>query len=432
MKTIYDPFSATPDPARPGQFLRTPFAGNIIPKNVMDQVGVNSATYWPMPNLPGTAVPGTSLYAPLNNVAATAVSSNPLQQITSKVDHNFSANKRGLYPLREPVQRCRIAKLLQQSGGHGLRPDDGPFAERALGYSQTFGSATVLDLRAGVNRFTAFRPSNGLGFKLTTLGLPKNLETYMQQGDVDEFPGLTAQGYSNLGNNNGPYYSSNQLNYNFSGSVLRVIGKHSLTVGGGASGLLPEFHSNESTADELCQRYDTGTRSARRLRDGGRWRGLDAARHRNQRQRRILRPPGQCEPLLRAVHPGRHQVEPQAHHQCRFPPGGGDRTTERYNQMAAIDPHVLNPISSQVTNPFTGQKPWNLYGGYVFAGNGQGTLGRRAIRDIEIKPSPRIGLAYSLNQKTVIRAGYGLFYGCPTTPRRGNSRVPHSRRRLHG
>src|SRR5207245_7129740 len=47
----------------------------------------------------------------------------------------------------------------------------------------------------------------------------------------DEFPGITAQGYSNLGNNNGPYYSSNQLNYNFSGSVMRVIGRHSLSIG---------------------------------------------------------------------------------------------------------------------------------------------------------------------------------------------------------
>ncbi len=47
----------------------------------------------------------------------------------------------------------------------------------------------------------------------------------------------------------------------------------------------------------------------------------------------------------------------------------------------------------------------------MFAGNGAGALGRRAIRDIEIKPSPRLGVAYSLNAKTVIRAGYGLLYG---------------------
>ena len=36
-----------------------------------------------------------------------------------------------------------------------------------------------------------------------------------------------------------------------------------------------------------------------------------------------------------------------------------------------------------------------------------------AIRSIEVKPNPRIGIAYSLNDKTVIRTGYGIFYGVP-------------------
>jgi len=74
---------------------------------------------------------------------------------------------------------------------------------------------------------------------------------------------------------------------------------------------------------------------------------------------------------------------------------------------------VLNPISNQVTNPFTGQTPWNLYGGYVFPGSGPDTLGRRTIRGVEIKPNPRIGIAWSLNDKTVIRTGYGIFFGVP-------------------
>ncbi|MDQ1473848.1 MAG: hypothetical protein QOJ99_5328, partial [Bryobacterales bacterium] len=39
--------------------------------------------------------------------------------------------------------------------------------------------------------------------------------------------------------------------------------------------------------------------------------------------------------------------------------------------------------------------------------------GRHEIRPIEFKPSPRIGLAYSINEKTVIRASYGVFYGVP-------------------
>ena len=40
-------------------------------------------------------------------------------------------------------------------------------------------------------------------------------------------------------------------------------------------------------------------------------------------------------------------------------------------------------------------------------------LGNHAIRRIEFKPSPRIGIAYALNDKTVIRTGYGVFYGVP-------------------
>jgi len=52
----------------------------------------------------------------------------------------------------------------------------GPMTVRAhnaaLGYTQTFGAATVMDLRVGINRFSAFRPSNGLvllGHKTSTL-----------------------------------------------------------------------------------------------------------------------------------------------------------------------------------------------------------------------------------------------------------------------
>ncbi|MGH9662862.1 MAG: carboxypeptidase regulatory-like domain-containing protein, partial [Bryobacteraceae bacterium] len=74
LKTIYDSFSTAPDPSRQGQFLRTAFPGNIIPKSMLDPVGVNAASYWPSANLPGTLVAGTSTYAPISNLGATAVS----------------------------------------------------------------------------------------------------------------------------------------------------------------------------------------------------------------------------------------------------------------------------------------------------------------------------------------------------------------------
>src|ERR1700680_4494459 len=94
LKLVYNPLSATADAANPGQYIRTPFPGNIIPKSMMDPAGLASVGYYPTPNLAGTPVAGTNLYAPLNNAALTAVRANPLRQITGKVDHTIDANKR--------------------------------------------------------------------------------------------------------------------------------------------------------------------------------------------------------------------------------------------------------------------------------------------------------------------------------------------------
>ena len=262
----------------------------------------------------------------------------------------------------------------------------------AIGYTQTLGSATVLDLRAGINRFEAFRPSNGLGFKLTTLGLPASLERYMQEGDVDEFPGITAQGYSNLGNNNGPYYSSNQTNYNFSGSILRVIGKHSLSFGGEHRDyFLAFFQTNPllmNFANDMTQGPDPLTVSPAA---GDGVASLLLGTGTSGSAGYYARP-------ANANHYFGEFIQDDIKWTRKLTMNIGLRleqetaATERYDRMAAIDPSVKNPISSQVTNPFTGQKGWDLYGGYVFAGDGPDSLGRKAIRGIEFKPSPRIGL----------------------------------------
>ena len=221
LKIISNPFSTSADPNNPGQFTRTPFPGNVIPASMMDQAGFKAASYWPMPNLPGLT----------NNLAATAVSANPLQQITTKVDHNFSSSKRAFIRYSNLYNVAGSPNYYNNLADTGYGPMTVHAHNAVIGYNQSLGSSTVIELRAAVNRFSAVRPSNGLGFKTTSLGQPAALQTFLEQGDVDEFPGIAVQGYSTLGNNNGPYYSSNQLNYIFSGNISRVIGKHTVTAG---------------------------------------------------------------------------------------------------------------------------------------------------------------------------------------------------------
>lgn len=403
LKVINNPFSTTGDPNNPGQFVRSPFPGNIIPKSMIDPVGKAAASYWPAANLGGLT----------NNLNSTAVSANPLKEITTKVDHNFSSNKRGFVRYSYLYNVAGSPNLFRNLADQGYGPMTVHAQNAALGYTQMLGAATVMELRLGVNRFNALRPSNGLGFKLTTLGLPQATQQYLEEGDVDEFPGIAVQGYSTLGNNNGPYYESHELDYIMSGTILRVIGKHTLTLGGEhrdyflnflqTNPLLMNFGadmtqgpnprtvsstSGDAVASMLLGVGDSGSAGYYARTANGNHYFAEFLQDDIKWTRKLTMNVG-----------------------IRFEQETG--TTERYNRMAAIDPYVLNPISSQVTNPLTGQKPWNLYGGYVFAGGGPDSLGRHSIRPIEIKPSPRIGLAYALDEKTVIRAAYGIFFGVP-------------------
>jgi hypothetical protein len=406
-KVIYNPYSTPATANSAGQYIRTPFVGNVIPTSMINPVGAKAATYWPSPNLPG------STYTGQNNVGETASATNPLWQNTEKVDYNFSETKRAFIRYTYLYNVAGSPNYFSNLADEGYGPMTVHSHNAAVGYTQTFGSATVLDLRAGVNRFSAFRPSNGLGFKLTDLGMPQGLQTFLEQGDVDEFPGIGVTGYSTLGNNNGPYYSSHQLNYNVSGTLSRVIGKHTVTVGGEHRDYYLNFVQTNplvmNFGPDMTQGPDARTVSAI---------GGDAAAS-------MLLGAGDSGSATFYAHPANANhyfsefVQDDFKWSRRLTINIGFRldeetgTTERYNRMAAINPYVLNPISNQVTNPFTGQTPWNLYGGYVFPGSGPDTFGSRAIRSLEVKPNPRIGIAYSLNDKTVIRAGYGIFYGVP-------------------
>lgn len=83
----------------------------------------------------------------------------------------------------------------------------------------------------------------------------------------------------------------------------------------------------------------------------------------------------------------------------------------------APPPHEANDRFSYfdptLPNPDAGNRP----GAVAFAGSGAGRSGRRIPEDIWYGAvAPRIGVAYALAAKTVIRSGYGLFYDNANMP----------------
>jgi Carboxypeptidase regulatory-like domain len=80
---------------------------------------------------------------------------------------------------------------------------------------------------------------------------------------------------------------------------------------------------------------------------------------------------------------------------------------EKYNNLSFFDPNGLNPGAVRADGT-------QLKGRLAFAGNGFGSASYGApYPEIPFKKAfaPRVGFAYTLNDKTVVRAGYGIYFG---------------------
>lgn len=148
----------------------TIFPNQAIPQSQLDPAAVKLASLYPLPNVPGTFIPGEGT---LNNYAASGLTTNAVNQFDVKLDHYFSTRDTisGHYSFDGGAEVIPAAFGNGTVGpciGCGLVDDflAGSPQSRGqlggLGETHTFTPAVVNEFRAGVTRnWTFYQTSDG-------------------------------------------------------------------------------------------------------------------------------------------------------------------------------------------------------------------------------------------------------------------------------
>ena len=399
---IYDP--ATGRDVN-GLWTRDPFPDNRIPANRINPTARAIMSYYPEPNNVDPSV------APWQRNLAWAEHFNKdlFWNWAGKVDHNFGANDRAFFRWAENER--------EEQGNRGNAIRTGPAqagqlplirSNRAMvaDWVHIFGAGSVFNLRGGYTDFLEWGYSAfATGFDATEFW-PNSLVQQFPSGPLGGvFPQIELDQYATLsrGNNSNqnrnwslqPNVSLNRGNHNIrSGLDLRWINVH---------------NNNFNNAGGLVQFNRDFTR---------RTLGSTAALEGN----------AFASFLLGAPSGGTVDINPVAHYKWFFAAPwiqddwrvnsrltvnlgfrwdiNGSVTEENDMLNYAFDPAIVNPVSARLPG---GQQ---VRGGIRFVGV-DGAPDRPWKLD-KNNWQGRVGMAFSLNEKTVLRAGYGKYFLNPT------------------
>jgi len=222
---IYNPFSTHPDPANPGQFIRDPFPGNQIPSNLIDprMVAFVQAVLPPA---------GPVLDSSGDNAIDTTPNHQTQNEYNVRIDQNFGQKNTVFF------RYSAINSLLTTSGGLPGLVKHGSIPGRNWGASwvHTFNSSLVLQVQYARttnqdNSSTLFtHPPANLD---STVGFSSSFVSgFAAAGGGSLIPSPGISGYANGGENitNVPKATDS---HQVSGNLTKIVRNHTLTFGGG-------------------------------------------------------------------------------------------------------------------------------------------------------------------------------------------------------
>ena len=365
-----------------------PFPGNVIPSSRINPVGQKLAGYFPKPQ---SEVDNGS-----TNFSMTDLLPNKAYQYTAKLDHHFNdaVALSGFY-LRQVTHEANSNYNPENKFVGASYQLDRVIKTFVLNNTYVINNSTVLTLRGGYNKFD---DNYNLPVPFDAAALYNNAALTNQMSDTNRFPTMMITGYKSSGWTN--RQANGYYQYGANGTLSKLASTHSFKVGGDYRVLGSEaLNYGASTGTFMF----TGTYSGNAMAD------------------LILGYPQSGTVPLSATLNGfvryyaaygqddwRVNSRLTLNYGLRLERESG--MMEQHDQMTvAFDKAAVSPLDGMVNliDPLTGQRR-QILGGLVYAGvNGAPTVqGHQPA----IKPAPRAGAVFSLDDKTVLRGGWGIYW----------------------
>ena len=388
-QVIYDPFSVANVNGTP---TRTPFAGNIIPPALQDPVAKKIMSYWPVPNRPvsNAAQPW------VQNYGFSGKWPRNYDMFVTKVDHRFSDKWNTFVRFNKGKGLLIFPNDFDGIATQGRNIVNRPNIGFSWGNTVLLSSHTTFDLRLGYARGKEDNAPWSGGFDLASLGFSPQ---YIALTQGSAFPTVGVTGFTGLANS--PLIADVGHTYVMQSNIAHQRGKHLLKTGADIRLLYGNFFRNTNPSgtfsysnawsngpSALTPAGNTGFPMASFLL------GLGSGSLDNNTGVSILNKYYGLfvQDDYRAT--SRLTFNLGLRYEFETP------RTERYNRATrGFDTNATSPIKVPGLN---------LNGGLVYAGvNG---IDRGIYNADRNNFAPRLGMAFTLMPKTVLRGGYALHY----------------------
>ena len=387
---IYDPATTRPNPNGTG-FTRDPFPGNKIPSNRFDPVGVKALALYPNPTSAGDAFTNNRNFA----LGGKGVSNN------NRMDIRVDWAKSERYTFFARVTKAWQQDIVPTFFGNGADSNFGgmnPRHQVVVGNTFVPSPTFVINVLVGSGRWREVQVSPSQGRDATQIGLPALL---VSQFSAKTLPQFNLSNYAQLSN---PRFlddprETHNLQINFS----KELHDHSLKFGviGESGRILPTDVNSptfsftrgltsgpvSATAGVATDSTVSGNAVASLLLGTGASGSVPTNVRLALTQ---LYYAGYVQDTWRFNR--RLTVNFGLRYEVQLP------RTERYDRFNYFDFQTVNPLSST-----TGL---NLQGGLRYVNKDDRGLWKTDTKNF----APRVGIAYKISNKLVVRTGYGIYY----------------------